>query len=171
MFTFVVRPLSSVVRCRDTFFFFCPNFTPTMSQIWVFEYCSLIWNPGITHDACVVGFVGTTTTSCTKVTSTLLTCLWVQSVRLHGHALKLFFLQRWVDREYGTQGHAAVPREDRHARAPARSDLRTPFHMSTLLLCQCNCYDSLNTRMVNNFRVDDLMLLPFRHVIIYICVL
>uniref|UniRef100_A0A804PDS0 Uncharacterized protein n=1 Tax=Zea mays TaxID=4577 RepID=A0A804PDS0_MAIZE len=39
-----------------------------MSQIWVFEYCSLIWNPGITHDACVVSFVGTTTTSCTKTT-------------------------------------------------------------------------------------------------------
>jgi hypothetical protein len=64
-----------------------------MSPIWVFGYGSLIWNPGFAYDDRVVGFVRDYRRVFYQGNlHTLLTCLCLQSVRLHGRGLKLFFL-------------------------------------------------------------------------------
>ena len=108
-----------------------------MSPIWVFGYGSLIWNPGFAYDARLVGFVRDYRRVFYQ--GNLHTPACNPSVFTAAHSNYSSF--RAVDREHGPQGHAAVPREDRHARAPARSDLRTPFLMFTLLL---RCANQMN---------------------------
>ena len=111
------------------------------SPTWVFGYGSLIWNPGFAYDARVVGFVRDYRRVFYQGNTSYPPARRGRAIAgLFVPALSFFSLRfLWPpDREHGPQGHAAVPREDRHARAPSRSDLRTILFISATVLAKNN---------------------------------